>query len=193
MFRTFRAQLTLLAAALLTVAAALVGFVFADRITVETAFSLFSMSSFGAFGVFFTQDDAIKYLISVGLLDAGGGLKVQTKLKTADYTIVTGTDASGTIFTNRGAGGTVNFTLPAPSQSIAGTFYDFVVIAAQSLLVKTATADTLIADNDATADSLASSRIGTSMRVVCDGTSWIATLTSGVPQAAFAQTATVAT
>lgn len=124
-------------------------------------------------------DDVVKYLIAHGILDAAGGYKYpDVKIKTADYTIVTGTDASGTLFTNRGASGTVIFTLPAPSQAIKGTFYSFAaVVAAQTVTVKTATVDTLITFNDLTADSVslqtANEIIGGMIRAVCDGTSWI--------------------
>lgn len=128
---------------------------------------------------FLTNDDVTKYLIGIGFLDAAGGRKMSPpKAKTADYTIATGTDPSGTLFTNRGAGATVNFTLPAPAAALAGVFYDFLGIADFAILVKTATADTLIALNDITADSVAMSTatqlIAGYMRVICDGTSWIA-------------------
>lgn len=132
------------------------------------------------FGINLTTDDVVRYLIAQGVLDAVGGWKYsRVTVKTADYTIVSTTDPSGTLFTNRGAAGTVNFTLPAPTPALAGVFYDFAaVVAAQSVLVKTATADTLIAFNDLTADSLsiatAGEIIGGMMRAVCDGTSWIA-------------------
>lgn len=141
-----------------------------------------------------TNDDVVKLLIKIGLLDSAAGLKKVPVAKTANYTIATGTDPSGTVFTNRGAAGTITFTLPAPSAALAGVVYDFVTVAAQIMTVATLTADTLIADNDATADSLSTTaRIGVSLRVMCDGTSWIATLTASIPAAAFAQTGTVAT
>jgi hypothetical protein len=141
-----------------------------------------------------TTDDVVKYLIAMRVLDAAGGILLNITPKTGNYTIVTGTNPSGTIFTNRGAAGTITFTLPAPSQSIAGTFYEFVTVVAQIITVATATADTLITDNDAAADSLSTTaRIGVKLRLECDGTSWIATLASGVPAGAFAQTGTVAT
>lgn len=183
--------------ALSALALTLIGLVSMGFLGPQTAFSIGSLGSMIAFGTFLTNDDAIKYLISIGFLDAAGGLKLPVKIKTADYTIVTGTDASGTVFTNRGAIGTVIFTLPAPSQSIAGVFYDFIGLAAQTLTVKTATADTLIAFNDATADSMsvqtASELIGVSMRAVCDGTSWIALGTAVGIGGANAATYTVAT
>jgi len=143
---------------------------------------------------FQTNDDLIKALIAAGFLDSAGGIKfTDVKTKTADYTVVTGTDPSGTLFTNRGASGTVIFTLPAPSQAIKGTWYSFAaVVAAQVLTVKTATADTLITFNDLTADSVSvqttSEIIGGILRAVCDGTSWIVFGDSGA-----AHTYTVAT
>jgi hypothetical protein len=129
-----------------------------------------------AIGAVSITDDVIKYLIKH--LDAAGGWKFSAvKAKTADYTVVTGTDASGTVFTNRGASGAVIFTLPAPSQAIAGVFYDFLGVADQDVTVKTATVDTLLTKNDAAADSVAMStsgeKIGGAMRFVCDGTAWI--------------------
>lgn len=140
------------------------------------------------------HDDPVKLLIALGILDSAGGLRKNVVPKAANYTIVTGDDPSGTIFTNRGAAGTITFTLPAPSRAIEGVFYDFVTVVAQIITVATAAVDTLISDNDATADSLSTTaRIGVHLRLTCDGTSWIATLESGVPAAAFAQTGTVAT
>ena len=138
-------------------------------------------------------DDFLKYLVKLGLLDAATGIKMRgAQAKTGNYTILTGTDPSGSIFTNRGAGGGVTLTLPAPTLALEGTYYKALVIVAQSLGFAAPTADTLITDNDAAADSIASSRIGTEITVYCDGISWIATV-SGIPQAAFAQNATVTT
>src|SRR5262245_16125705 len=129
-----------------------------------------------------TDSDFVRQLAAWGILDACGGLKKRVVAKTADYTIVSPAtnagDASGTIFTNRGATGAVVFTLPAPAQNIAGVFYDFLGVADQTFTVATATADTLINDGDAAADSLAVStsahKIGACMRVMCDGTAWAA-------------------
>lgn len=139
-------------------------------------------------------DDIVKYLIAQGILDASGGPKMNVVIKAGDYTIVSADDPSGTIFTNRGAGGTVIFTLPAPSRALEGVYYDFYTVAAQIMRISTATADTLVTHADAAADSLSTTAaIGVMLRVVCDGTSWIAILGSAIPAAAFAQTGTVAT
>lgn len=136
------------------------------------------------FGTAQSDSEFIRQLSAWGLFDPAGGVLLRVKAKTADYTILSGFtaagagDPSGTIFTNRGAAGTVNFTLPAPVPQLAGTFYEFLGIADFTILVKTATADTLIALNDTAADSVsmatAGLKIGGHMRAVCDGTSWAA-------------------
>lgn len=128
------------------------------------------------------DNDTIRMLIAWNLLDAAGGVKKRIQAKTADYAILSPAtnagDASGTIFTNRGAAGAVVFTLPAPVPSLAGVWYEFLGHADQSFTLQTATADTLIVVNDVAADSLAvstaSHKIGAHMRAVCDGISWFA-------------------
>lgn len=134
--------------------------------------------SFVVFGAVNVTDDVVKYLIKQGFLDAAGGYRKTVKAKTADYTIVSTTDPSGTIFTNRGAAGAVIFTLPAPSRALEGVWYEFLGLADQNFLVKTATVDTLVVVNDAAADSLSvetsSHKIGAHMLAVCDGVAWIA-------------------
>lgn len=143
---------------------------------VATAYLLFRHRVM-PFGLSFeTNDDLLKYLISIGFLDSAGGLKFRIKIKTADYTIVTGTDASGTLFTNRADAGAIVFTLPAASQAIKGVYYDFLGVADYDLTVAAATADTLLTKNDIAADSIAMStsgeKIGGYMRFICDGTQW---------------------
>lgn len=147
-----------------------------------------------AIGTVNIADDVLKYLKVQGFLDVAGGLKLNVVQKTANYTILSASDPSSTVFTNRGAASTITYTLPAAAANLAGVYYDFVTIVAQIITVATPVADTLISDNDAAADSLSTTaRIGVSLRLYCDGTSWVAVLASGVPQAAFAQTGTVAT
>lgn len=137
------------------------------------------------------NDDAMKYLIAAGVFDAAGGLKVNVRAKTADYTILPANDPSFTIFTNRGAAGAVNFTLPAPSGALEGVVYFFLGVADQNILVVAATVDTLLALNDVAADSVAMStaggKIGGLMIALCDGTAW------AVVGAAVGGTFTVAT
>lgn len=82
---------------------------------------------------------------------------------------------SGTLFTNRGASGTVIVTLPATPYK--GLRYGFSTVANQILRVTAGTADTLIVVNDATADTVgfetASLLIGNHIEVIGDGTGWI--------------------
>ena len=95
--------------------------------------------------------------------------------KTANHTITADEAKSGTIFTNRGASGTVAFTLPAPSADLTGVRILLVAIAAEVISVETATADTLVTMGDAAADKLAApGSIGAEIECWCDGTSWIA-------------------
>jgi hypothetical protein len=123
--------------------------------------------------------DLLRLLIGIGLARSSDGnlypppLNVVAKL--TSYTIAP-SDPCGTLFTNRGAVGAVTFTLPAPTAVAAGTYYDFLGVAGQNILVATAVADTLIAFNDAQADSVAISTagalIGAHARAICDGTAW---------------------
>jgi hypothetical protein len=92
---------------------------------------------------------------------------------TTAYTV---TEAeNGTLFTNRGNTGNINFTLPATPK--AGLRYMFYTIAAGTLTVTAGTAGTMIAHNDASADSVAKSTashiIGNAFEVIGDGTSWL--------------------
>lgn len=102
--------------------------------------------------------------------------------KTADYTLTAARDANGTLFTTRGAGGAIVFTLPAPSSVYAGWHFRFRNVVDQDMTVKTTTADTLVALNDLTADSVAAStanlKIGALIEAECDGTSWFASVLS---------------
>lgn len=199
MQQSLKAILTRVGLVLLAMVLVLTSLVQAGVMEFQTAYAVATgVAGLGVMGLTFLQnDDMIKYLISIGWLDAAAGVKHFIKAKTADYTIVTGTDASGTVFTNRGAAGAVIFTLPAPAQAIAGVFYEFLAVAAQNVTVKTATVDTLITFNDLTADSITLSTageiIGGAIRLICDGTSWIAYGTAVGAGGATAQTYTIAT
>lgn len=100
-----------------------------------------------------------------------GILDIQAK--TADYTVLEADNNA--LFTNRGAGGAVNFTLPATAKK--GLSYRFYVVADQTVTLTAGTADTLITYNDAAADSVALStagnKIGGAFQVVGDGTGWL--------------------
>lgn len=100
--------------------------------------------------------------------------------KTGNYTIspAQGVDPCGTIFTNRGAAGAVTFTLPIASTVPAGTWYLFAGVADQNVLVASNPADTLLATNDAAADSVgfstAMQKIGGLILAINDGTQFAA-------------------
>jgi hypothetical protein len=108
-----------------------------------------------------------------GRLARGKCLRGPIVPKTANYTCLA--SDSGTIFTTTGTEGAVNFTLPAVS---AGLWFEFIATANYAMLVKTATADTLITFNDVAADSVSyeteNGIIGGALICICDGTNWYA-------------------
>lgn len=118
------------------------------------------------------------------------GLK-KISAKTADYSVLAAD--CGTTFTTRGAAGAVNFTLPATSTISAGWWAEFFSAADQNMTVTAATADTITAFNDLTADSIAfstaSEKIGGGVRMVWDGTGWLTFVHLGIET----QTPTIAT
>jgi len=84
----------------------------------------------------------------------------------------------GKIITNRGASGSVTLTLPPTADIPVGWWVDvFGCVAAQNLIVASDTADTIVALNDLTADSVAlqtaSERAGGGFRFIWDGTGWL--------------------
>lgn len=93
--------------------------------------------------------------------------------KTADYT-VTAADR-GTMFTNTGAVGAVNFTLPTRA---AGLEFAFKGVADQNITVTSAAGTDIVTFNNASASSVAYStagnKIGGMFRVTCNhaGTKW---------------------
>jgi hypothetical protein len=91
--------------------------------------------------------------------------------KSASYTIKYPMDAPGTIFSNRGATGTVTFTLPTPSRALLGVSYEFSGVADYAITVAGAAASDLLTKNDAAADSVSASTagelIGSRMRATC--------------------------
>jgi len=93
--------------------------------------------------------------------------------KTASYTI-TSADF-GKIFTNRGDGDAIIFTLPAASGN-AGEVVEFYSVSDNDFSV-TGTDEELVTLNDLTADKVgwatASEKIGGGFKAICDGTSWL--------------------
>lgn len=117
--------------------------------------------------------------------------------KTGNYTLDASFDCGGT-FTNRGAGGSVTFTLPTAAQITSGWYADFFCVAAQTVIVAAGTVDTMIVFGDATADSISWATggqiIGSGCRVVYDGTGWLTFLYPGTTSGAqTAATVTIAT
>lgn len=101
-----------------------------------------------------------------------GGWAVVPEAKTADYTIKP--RDCGKIFTNRGASGTVIFTLPKAVANLKGFNVEFFTVAAQIIRVSSDPADIMVSTADAGLDSVASiAAIGTHLRVICDGTGWL--------------------
>jgi len=116
--------------------------------------------------------------------------------KAASYTIRPNSDSPGTVFTNKGATGSITFTLPTPTRALLGWWYRIKVVVDQNVVLAPATADTLVLLNDLAADSLtistSSEKIGAEIEAQCvetaDGTfKWAA---SGI---AVGHTYTVAT
>lgn len=107
----------------------------------------------------------------------GGWADVQAK--TADYTVLEGDN--NVLFTTRGAGGAVNFTLPATPK--LGLHYGFFNVENQNLTVTAGTADTMVVINDKAADSAAFStaslKIGGMFEVFGDGTGWLTRVSAG--------------
>lgn len=87
-------------------------------------------------------------------------------------------DSPGTTFTNRGATGSVTFTLIAPTGSLKGCWYIFRGLANYSFIVAAADANTLVTPGDATADNVgyqvSGKKVGRAILAYCDGTAWYA-------------------
>jgi hypothetical protein len=123
----------------------------------------------------------------------GGGWAKPVEAKTAAYTV--GPQDCGKMFTNRGAGASVTFTLPKTSASLNGFTVEFFTAAAQPIVIASDPVDTLIVHADATADTVTTaSTIGQHFTVTCDGTGWCVQSDPSAASAATAVTAiTIAT
>lgn len=99
----------------------------------------------------------------------GGGWAIPVEAKTSAYSVVAGD--CGKLFTNRGAVGSVTFTLPVTSSILNGWWCEFATVAAQAIVIASNPVDTLIVHADATADSVTTAAtIGQHLKVICDGT-----------------------
>jgi hypothetical protein len=98
-------------------------------------------------------------------------------VKTASYTIIAPSESAGTVYTNRGATGSVTFTLPTPGLNLLGWWYEFRAHADQSLIVASPSAGQICAPGNAAADNVgfqtASAKVGRGLLAVCDGTQWL--------------------
>lgn len=132
---------------------------------------------------------AAGFKIADALWETPYGVIRKTVAKTANYT-VTNADRNCR-FTNAGAAGAVNFTLPATAS--LGLEYWFNVVADQNVTVTAGTADTMIVFNDVAADSIAfstaSEKVGAALHVYGDGSKWVVEVMLG----AETQTPTIAT
>lgn len=93
--------------------------------------------------------------------------------KTASYQIVPAD--IGTMFTNRGAAGSVTFTLPVVADIPTGWWCRFFVAANQAVVIASSgSSDNITTFNDLTADSItidtSAERIGFGCELVWDGT-----------------------
>jgi hypothetical protein len=101
----------------------------------------------------------------------------QTVAKTADYTVVAGTD-NGKVFITTGDADAIVFTLPAVGASIIGERYKFIQVTDNNMTI-TAPANKLIIFNNATATSGVFSTAGNKIGAICEvyandaGTFWI--------------------
>jgi hypothetical protein len=113
--------------------------------------------------------------------------KLNIIVKTTSYTVTS--DDFGSVFTTRGAGGAITFTLPAASSVNKGDWALFINVADQNMIVAGAD-EGLVVINDLTADSIAfqttSEKIGGAFLAISDGTSWTV-----LPIATETQTVTV--
>lgn len=101
-----------------------------------------------------------------------GGWAVVPEAKTANYTVKP--RDCGKILTNRGATGTVVFTLPKAIADLKGFNVEFFAVAAQIITVASDPIDTMVTTANAAANSVSSiAAAGTHFRVVCDGTGWL--------------------
>lgn len=125
-----------------------------------------------------------------------GGWATVVEAKTAAYTVKP--RDNGKLFTNRGATGSVTFTLPklaAGSGNMAGVQFEFFTAAAQAIVIASDPSDSLTVHGDLAADTVTTAAtIGQHFRVVSDGTSWLVISDPSAASAATAVTAvTIAT
>jgi len=121
------------------------------------------------------------------VLDLGGidtPVTENIAAKTASYSVLP--SDWGKTFTTRGATAAITFTLPAVTSLTAGVWFRFFGVSAYGFTVASnGSSDNIITKNDAGADSITctttSLMIGACVRVIFDGTSWLALNESSGP------------
>jgi hypothetical protein len=102
--------------------------------------------------------------------------RLQTVTSTSTSLTITRDYYGKTLLYSPTGAGTI--TLPANGSAPAGTCFDIIVLTDQTVTVAAATADTLITDGDLQADSVAfstaSHKIASHLRVMSNGSYWIA-------------------
>jgi hypothetical protein len=105
-------------------------------------------------------------------------LEQRVLAKTASYTLIPPHDSPGTRFTNRGAVGSVTFTLPIPNLNVKGHWYVFEVHADQTVIVAGHANGKIVAIGNAAANNVSyavsGKKVGRRILVACDGTQWLA-------------------
>lgn len=83
----------------------------------------------------------------------------------------------GGLLTNRGAGDAIVVTLPDPAAGNKGAWFDYIGVANQNVTFSGSSADKIVALNNAEVNSVAftttNEKIGASLKMVSDGTSWL--------------------
>lgn len=99
--------------------------------------------------------------------------------RTASYTIHPFADAPGTRYTNRGATAGITITLPKPTASTKGSWYEFQVIAAFAITLSANTTSDFIAPGNAACSTIVLSGVGGFIHAVSDGSQWHIILDGG--------------
>jgi len=118
-------------------------------------------------------------------LNAQSGVSLEViSAKTAAYSVLP--SDWGKTFTTRGATTSITFTLPPVSGLTAGVWFRFFNVSAYGMVIASnGSSDNIVSKNDAGADSITctttSLMIGACVRVIYDGTGWLALSESAGP------------
>lgn len=121
----------------------------------------------------------------INAIGAASGPQLETiAAKTAAYSVLP--SDWGKTLTTRGATAAITFTLPAVTSLTAGIWFRFFNVSAYGMVIASnGSNDNIVSVNDAAADSITctttSLMIGACVRVIWDGTSWLALNESAGP------------